>query len=655
MPLKQAIGKAYWLCNRLRCMSGAEVLFRFQELATKKAIKYSWLPTAIPMARPAITTPILTFTCPQQGAEAYIQEADAILMGQVPLFAGKSFQVGHPPAWNRDPTTGITSPISYGLELKITNRQLVGDIKYVWELNRHLHLVRLAQAYLLTQNPTYLDGLTTHISSWLVQCPPLRGPNWASSLELAIRLINWSVVWQLLGGWEGVMFQRPGGETLRDHWLQSIFAHCQLISRYFSRHSSANNHLLGELAGLYIATRTWPCWPQAEQWGRAAKTGLQHEALLQYTSDGVHKEQAFSYQLFTLEFLLLAGIYGQNSGDSFADPYWQISHRGLGFVHSLLDIAGRLPMVGDADDGIVLRLQPEGLANRAKVILALGEAVLTDQPAVHGSEWLLGGKTGSVVSMPTMPTDWQFPEGGYLLFGSGFGSPQEIKGLLDCGALGYLGIAAHGHADALAITLSIAGEECLVDAGTYSYWQAQKWRDYFRGTSAHNTVRVDGLDQSVSGGRFMWLHKARTFVDQLPTAPNQFTFTGHHDGYLRLKDPVRHTRTVHYDEASTCLVVQDVVQGKQEHTIEQFWHFGPSLEIVLVDNAIHITGLRFKAVMAFIGDGLSLQLLNGDENLPLGWLSREYGHKQPITVLRVQARAKLVSIETRVLIELLNF
>ncbi len=86
---------------------------------------------------------------------------------------------------------------------------------------------------------------------------------------------------------------------------------------------------------------------------------------------------------------------------------------------------------------------------------------------------------------------------------------HEIRLVVDAGPLGYRSIAAHGHADALSFTLSVGGLEFLVDPGTYAYHTQGAWRQYFRGTAAHNTVRVDGQDQSESGGNFMWLRKAR--------------------------------------------------------------------------------------------------------------------------------------------------
>ncbi len=658
MSYQRVIEKLAWLINRFRCMSAAEIFYRIEQVYINKAIKYGVLSTAVPKpSRPEDDAPILVFDCSDIDGAAYIREADAILAGNVILFAAKTFNVGSLPEWNRDPLTGIVGPLSFGLDMAITNRELVGDIKHVWELNRHLHLVRLAQAYIISGKLEYLDGLVRQISTWLEQCPPFRGPNWTSSLELGIRLINWSLIWQILGGWDGVLFKRPEGELLRSRWLHVIFAHCQFISRHFSRHSSANNHLIGELAGLYVAARTWPCWLQSEQWAVFSKAELEREAVLQYSTDGVNKEQAFAYQVFTLEFLMTAGIYGQRGADAFADSYWEVVYKALRFLKSIPDVAGRVPMVGDADDGIVLRLEPGEAKDRVAMVLALGEAVFANNALASRTDtvkWLLGKATGiAPVSAHCSATDWQFPDGGYFLFGSHFGTRDEIKGLLDCGALGYLGIAAHGHADALAITLSIAGEECLVDPGTFSYWNELKWRDYFRGTSAHNTIRVDGLDQSVSGGRFMWTHKAQATVDKMPVSSSQFEFSGHHDGYLRLADPVRHVRTVRYENEATRLVVHDVVSGKTEHEVEQFWHFGPTLELDLDDNYVRIKGLRFKAVMEFLGSDLQIQVFYGNEDLPLGWLSRAYEVKQPIHVIRVRTASRLVSIEARLKIEIL--
>ncbi len=183
--------------------------------------------------------------------------------------------LGSPPRWNRDPKTGIEAPLRFGKLLDYRNPRLVGDIKYLWEPNRHLHLVTLAQAHVLSRDARYFEVLRQHLDSWFDACPYPMGPNWTSALEAAIRLINWSVAWQLLGGARAPVFQTADGARLRQRWLESVYRHMQFVCGHFSLDSSANNHLIGEAAGLFVAALTWPHWRATREWVTTAKTILE--------------------------------------------------------------------------------------------------------------------------------------------------------------------------------------------------------------------------------------------------------------------------------------------------------------------------------------------------------------------------------------------
>ncbi|SDC84490.1 Heparinase II/III N-terminus [Massilia sp. PDC64] len=638
-----------WLVNRLRCMSVAEVGYRIQQAAVTRVAKRMRARAAPPLPRARTFNVHGSPTLSQAERDALLADADSICAGHVVLFANRRFDVGLPPVWNRDPDSGVVGPSIFAGDITITNRDQVGDIKHVWELNRHLHLVRLAQAWACTSDVAWLHALQTQLRSWLDQCPPLVGPNWTSSLELGIRLINWGLVWQLIGGEGSGLFAGEEGQRLRADWLDSIHAHCSAIARHLSRHSSANNHLIGELAGLYVGASIWPCWKASGAWLEQARRELEHEAQAQFSRDGVNREQAFAYHIFSSEFLFVAGLVGQACDHPFSRAYWTALLRALRFLRSVRDVGGNVPMVGDADDGIVFRLDAPG-SDRAEQLLALGDAVLRRMQTNHpGVRWLLHTLPGKrpEADPHESETGWAFPDGGYLLFGSHFGEPDEIKGMVDCGPLGYLGIAAHGHADALALTLSVGGEECLVDPGTYSYWQEHKWRDYFRGTSAHNTVRIDGLDQSVSGGRFMWLKKARASIERMPQSPHEFDFRGSHDGYERLADPVRHMRSVRFDAASATLTVRDEIAAKKHHQVELFWHFAPGLDVRLNSVGLHVRGKRFAMQMHAHGADLKLELVRGNENPPLGWYSRCYESRQPCDVLKISTVSSAVPVECK--------
>ncbi|MET0856225.1 MAG: heparinase II/III family protein [Telluria sp.] len=296
------MNRVLWIFNRLRCMQPAELGYRLRQAAVAMCEKRGLFGAAredLAAAPPKPAARGLPPLAPGE-ADALVAEADRICAGHVIIFS-RSFEVGAAPAWNRSP----------------------GDIKHLWELNRHLHLVRLAQAALIKDDPVYLRTLGAQLRGWLGQCPPLSGPNWTSALELGIRLINWSLLWRLIGGDASALFAGADGQRLRQDWLHNIHAHCAYIERHLSRHSSANNHLIGELAGLLVAAATWPCWPAAARWRALAVAELESEAQRQYSADGVNREQAFAYHAFSADFLLIAGL----CEPSFSPAYWQVLER----------------------------------------------------------------------------------------------------------------------------------------------------------------------------------------------------------------------------------------------------------------------------------------------------------------------------------------
>jgi len=306
-------------------------------------------------------------------AAPYCQVSDKILQGVLDVFDISEKFIGIPPDWNRDPLSGKYSPMVFGKTLDYRNEELVGDIKYLWEPSRHLHLVTLAQAYYLTGSEKHLKALKVHLVSWLDQCPYLIGPQWVSSLELAIRLINWYLVWQLIGGIESELFQGKEGEAFRDRWLKSIYQHVHFINGHYSRYSSANNHLIGEAAGVFIATVGWPFWPEFEKWRKESVRILERETLLQNTADGVNREQAIAYQQFVLDFLVISKLTADANQYKFSQEWETCLENMLEFIASVMGVAGNLPMIGDADDGFVVSLvQGDGQWCAFKSLLATG-------------------------------------------------------------------------------------------------------------------------------------------------------------------------------------------------------------------------------------------------------------------------------------------
>ncbi|HET7775733.1 MAG TPA: alginate lyase family protein, partial [Azospira sp.] len=577
--------------------------------------------------------------------------AERLSQGKIAVFALHDLELGSPPRWNRDPKTGIDAPLSFGKLLDYRDPQQVGDIKYLWEPNRHLHLVTLAQAYALSGERRYLKPIREHLESWFAACPPGLGPNWSSALEAGLRLISWSLTWQLIGGLHSPAFAGAAGNLFRQGWLESIYRHAQFVRSHLSLHSSANNHLIGEAAGLFIAGMAWPHWPRLLEWRATAQRILEREALLQNAPDGVNREQAVAYQQFELDLLLLPLLAAQANGLDFPASYSGRIEAMLEYLASIMDVGGNVPMIGDADDGAAVRLAPGPGFCPYRSLLATGAVLFgrADFKAKAGAlddktRWLLGPQTtaryGAVPAEPVcLPVRRAFPEGGYYLLGRDFETAGEIRLLADAGPLGYQGIAAHGHADALAFTLSLGGREFLVDPGTYAYHTEGAWRAYFRGTAAHNTVRVDGCDQSEPGGNFMWLAKARAGCSRWQSTAEADEFEGWHDGYRRLADPVMHFRRIALDKATGRITIDDRLEMAGAHDIELFFHCSEHCRIEPVDGGYAIShGERTIRLRLPALAGASVRLHCGSTAPIAGWISRHFDERQPAPTLHWQAR-----------------
>jgi hypothetical protein len=559
--------------------------------------------------------------------------ADDIAAGRLSYFNFERVHLGQPIDWHRDHNSGKAT--SRKMIQRIDYRDLAanGDCKEVWEPNRHHQFVILARAYAATRDLRYAESLVAQMSGWMDENPYGYGMNWRSPLELAVRMINWVFALELI---------RDSGLLTGNQWraiYESIQAHCWETYRKISRGSSANNHVIGELAGVFVAASWLPGLPGAARMAEECRAGLVEEIGRQTYEDGCNREHALGYQFFVIQFHLVSAMVGRWSGNEFPDEYLHRLKAMLEFVASLAE-GGPLPLFGDQDDGYVL-----DLGNPARDVGALMdigcklfEMSDTARRLATRSEsawWLLGNTdspaAASISEAPLIST--AFAGSGYYLLQSGRGS-ESISLLFDCAELGYGAIAAHGHADALSIALRAYGEYLLVDTGTYDYFTYPAFRNYFRSTAAHNTVEIDGQDQSVMSGPFLWGRRASTRVLEWSTNAEETTVTGEHDGYARLADPVVHRRSLTLSHADFRCNVVDRLIARADHTAKVRFHLGPACTVgerrgntVAVDVR---NGLSFKLTL---DARLEIELLRGSEEPMGGWYSPAYHRKLPVTTI----------------------
>jgi hypothetical protein len=381
--------------------------------------------------------------------------------------------------------------------------------------------------------------------------PPYFGINWTSGIESASRVVSILV---FLTGANG-NWNRETESNLR----ALLGAHAYALNRYPSLYSSANNHRIAELAALLLIGVCAPGLEHAVPKPDALLSELEIQIERQFHSDGVGAEQSPTYAAYSLEWLVLAAMAAEWAGLRVSDNYRARTWAAAEHLMWLMDDTGRVPRIGDDDEGrvLALRLAPEPRYSASVASLAarwLGRTGPLENTRDPDLRDLVGAPAPRPGATPPVG-DHTFSEGGYTVVRQP--TPQGTAVLvLDHGPLGFLSIAAHGHADALSVTLSWGNEPIIVDPGTYLYHSGGAWRDRFRGTAAHNTVCLGDVDQSRIVGPFAWADHARSkLIERSPD-----TVTAHHDGYLG-RFGVQHERRLSW-AGDGSFTVEDRLSGR---------------------------------------------------------------------------------------------
>ncbi|MFG3041966.1 alginate lyase family protein [Streptomyces sp. NPDC048330] len=578
----------------------------------------------------ALLPPGTIAAVPPDAAKRLVAEADRLMAGRGEFFGVERDDLVDPDWWY-DPKTGRRAPWGYAFDVPYRDEEAVGDIKQIWEPSRHQYLTVLAAAYALTGDDRYAERVAEHLRSWWGANAPLRGVHWTSGIELGIRLLSWVWVRRLLDGW-------PGAAGLFEEnpvALTQIWHHQRWLAAFPSRGSSANNHVIAETAGQFAAACAFGWFPSSARWRADALRSLERQLRANTHLSGLNRELATEYHGLVLELGLAAVAEADAAGVPVPSTVRGVLLRMTDALAAVVDGRLRPPRQGDADDGHGLVVDGAG-TDRWGSLLATGDAVFGRRdwwPEVTGTDVrtpllaaLIRPGSPAVTRPASRPS--HFADAGMTILRA----PGEIWCRCDGGPHGFLSIAAHAHADALSVEVRHDGVDVLADPGTFCYHGQPEWRRYFRSTLGHNTLQLEGGDQSVSGGPFLWTRHAGTRV-LAADAPGEGggRWSAEHDGYQGSV----HRRRVELTAASGELKVVDEVRG-QGGEVRLAFHLGPAIAADLVGNRAVLSWTRDgedrSAALDLPGE-LSWRAHRGESNPPLGWYSPGFGRKEPATTL----------------------
>jgi uncharacterized heparinase superfamily protein len=349
---------------------------------------------------------------------------------------------------------------------------------------------------------------------------------------VSLRVVNWVKYFSTLPS-----------TAMSSHWQQSLYLQGHWLSKHLEFHIDAN-HLFKNIVALVVWSHYF-CGNYAVVQRIRSLNLLRVELAEQFNADGSHYERSPMYHCLVLHYALDAYNLIRNNTQEDLTTIKRILQSALIYLGSILLPNGRIPLLKDSAYGIAP--EPYELFQYGKRLGLLSEQFFVTSPEVLQSNWL--------------------QQAGYFIARQG----QNYL-LFDIGTIGPRHQPGHAHCDALHLELVLNGQAIFCDTGVFCYQGAD--RQYCRSTAAHNTLRINGAEQSDIWGQFRVGGRAQSRVHRrsaqsVSATVKHFSFTGR--GF-------RHKRSVTLNGFNH-IQIEDTVLGEEVCDIELFWHLAPELTI----------------------------------------------------------------------------
>ena len=532
--------------------------------------------------------------------------------------------------WRLDLKNNISSEIRFCNSIKSQNFNKNGDIRYIATLSRLQFLPYLVSESILYKDKKQLDNVYHLLLNWYNDNPYLKSINWKSGIEISIRSLNLDLSRALLDRFPE---KNQSIKDLKKLIDEIQYLNYRFLKNHLSYYSSANNHLLYELIGLFYLTSSYD-FQNSKYWTKRASDELRLELIKQTYEDGFTKEQATHYHAEVVNIFCMYFSRAQAISLDFTKSVIDRFQKMFEVLQLFIKDDNNLWNIGDSDDGEIIYPYFDMNYN-------LYDSIYKSYGAFFLSEFENDLRTIFYQPKKILRFCTNFnskaksysniTKSGYYIF-----KDKKTHIVFDIGKIGYGALAAHGHADILQILLRNNDEDILVDPGTYQYnSKHEKWRNYFKGTLSHNTISVNGLDQSKSGGRMMWINKPvidlNSYIENMDTTEVKAT----HNGFSQQRLNVLHTRKIKFHKNSKKLIIEDFLSApkNKKYSIVFSLNFG-NLELKIKDEKVFLLSKKNKVTISneFFN---SAHIYNSNISKPSGWMSNKFDHKMGINKLEL--------------------
>jgi len=594
-----------------------EVLWRARRAWNKKRVRAQFeRPSRVMFRNVPYYNPNLQ-TLSEHSRVLIVAFADEIRAGRYPFLGYGTAELGTHPKWNVDFVSGAEWPY-----IRQEGRECIrhdgSDVKVPYELSRLQFLPVVGKAYVLTGNDCYRRAAKDLLSHWIQSNPVPIGVNWTLAMEAALRAMSICFLLNLLSPF------RSDEHAWLESVTRSLAQHLLYIEANIEfSYLLTSNHYLSNLVGLYCLS-TFLDGAGMESRRRQYRQRIESEIEKQVYEDGGDYEASTGYhvlvtQLFTTSLLLMRIERATEARPAFVERL-NIMFR---FLHLIASASGELPQVGDCDDGRTELLMddlqqmlkcPVAERNSLRVshLLGLGQR-LFGEGGCPGDDAAWYGLTDSA-AVPYLKPKADVASVGPItvLPKSGIGVLRRGSAELLFFAIpnGISGKGSHTHNDKLSFVLRVGGQEVLCDSGTGLYTRHTATRNRFRGTAAHNTIMIDGVEQNridaSPAGLFTLGDEAAVTPMQQGGARDCF-LRASHTGYRPLG--VIHRRTVRSVDGERTFVIEDELEGEGVHDFEINFQLAPNCraDLAAAEDGILCRIQGYRQVELMVSGPASLQ------------------------------------------------
>ena len=421
---------------------------------------------------------------------------------------------------------------------------------------------------------------------WIENNPVGFGVNWTIAMEAALRAISICLFLE---------FVSPPA-TMDSWWLavtKSLWQHLIFIEAHIEfSHFARGNHYLSNVVALFCLS-SFLHGPGMTKRQHVYRKLIEREMLLQVYKDGGDFEASTGYHLLNLQMFTTAFLLIQRQQMPMCSEFADGLRRMYSFLSALSDCRGRVPHLGDCDDGRVELLsddleqmfvskREDRYSLTVSGQLGLGQALLGERYDGHNKDVVWYGFHAAtdqeVPSNTRNKRSLVFSDSGIVI-----GRQDALEVVFLAMPNGMKGKGTHTHNDKLSLVAHLHGQPLFIDSGTGCYSRDAKTRNQFRATTAHNTIRMDGQEQNQfstsNGSIFIIGNDARVSPVRVEEDEQRVLMSASHDGYGRLG--VIHKRTVELARPAI-LTINDYLTGIGYHTFEMCFHLHPRWYVEIV-------------------------------------------------------------------------